>query len=1241
MYLVDGELVLSASDLTAAARCELGFLRALEARLGRLQAEPVEEDLMLARTANLGHAHELRVLAAYEKELGAARSAGDGRRGGVVAVEHPALHDADAVAAALAATRAAFAEEADVVFQAMLAEPPSTGPDGLARPGFVGFADFVVRRPDGRYRVQDAKLARRARVTALLQLAAYAGRLRALGVPVDDDVDLILGDGSVTTHRLADIEPVYLLRRAHLERLVAAHLAESGATVWGDQRWSACGRCPTCDAEVHAHRDVLLVAGLRAGQRARLAAHGITTIDQLAQSAGPVEGISTTTLAALREQAALQLESEAAAGAGAGALGAAAADAVDERVADEGVGSERVAVEEADHPVPVFRVVDPAALAAIPAPSAGDIFFDFEGDPLYTEGDGTRWGLDYLFGLVEADGTFRAWWAHDFAEEKEALLGFLAYLRDRRRTYPDLHVYHYASYERTHLLSIAARHGVGEHEVDQLLREHVLVDLYPIVRKAVRVGSRSYSIKKLEPLYMGDDLRSGEVQTAAASIEEYAAARQAVLRGDIERGQAMLDAIADYNAYDCRSTLALRDWLQGHARDHGVEPVGADPAGDGPQVEASPLAARLAELAGDPVDPGRSDDQRALGLAAAAIDYHRRENKSFWWGHFSRLVEPVADWADTRDVLRVDRVRVLRDWYREGKQRTDRRLLELRGEWAPGSRPSEGAAYYLLYEHPGPYPDPRADRGARCVRQVRLAEVHDAHVLVEETLPQGFDPHCEEPTALTPGPPPDPGTQVTAIAEWAETLLTAPAPLPAPAPAPASTGTGTADDAPGVRLTAGEVSWPRDPVVDVLRRTPPRTRTGGLAPVLQDVDGEDDAISAVVAGVLDLDGSYLAVQGPPGTGKTYLAARVIRRLVERHHWRIGVVAQSHAVVENVLDGAVGAGLDPGLVGKDPAEKPADGEEPDVRFTPVQRKEYAAFAAERATGGFVLGGTAWDFSHPDRVGRRGLDLLVVDEAGQYSLAATIAASVAARNLLLLGDPQQLPQVSQGTHPEPVDVSALGWVADGHDVLPPEYGYFLPASRRMHPAVSRPVSALSYEGRLHSHPSASGRSLDGVEPGLHLRPVRHVGNSTESKEEAQAVVEIAGSVVGRWWSRGPSDAGRALTAADVVVVTPYNAQVQTVRVALDAAGLRETRVGTVDKFQGQEAVAAIVTLAASDATEIPRGVEFLLMKNRLNVAISRAQWAAWLVWSPALLDHLPGTPAALAQLSAFARLVQTPR
>jgi uncharacterized protein len=287
---------------------------------------------------------------------------------------------------------------------------------------------------------------------------------------------------------------------------------------------------------------------------------------------------------------------------------------------------------------------------------------------------------------------------------------------------------------------------------------------------------------------------------------------------------------------------------------------------------------------------------------------------------------------------------------------------------------------------------------------------------------------------------------------------------------------------------------------------------------------------------------------------------------------------------------------------------------------------------------VIGGTAWDFTNLKRVDRDQLDLLVIEEAGQFSLANTIAVGVAAKRLLLLGDPQQLPQVSQGIHPAPVDGSALGHIGGGHDVLPHELGYFLAESRRMDAAVTAPVSRLAYEGALRSHETTRVRSLAGIEPGLHPVPVAHRDNSTSSEEEAARVVELARQHLGVPWTAPDHDRRASpLRERDIIVVTPYNAQVEAIRHGLDEAGLGDIRVGTVDKFQGQEAVISIVSLAASSPDDVPRGLSFLLSRNRLNVAISRAQWAAYLLFSPRLIEHLPNTPDGIAELSRFIELV----
>lgn len=1196
MYLVDGSVVTSASDLKKASECEFAFLRALDAKLGRIDPVPDPEDAMLERSGRLGDQHELRVLDVYRESLG----------DGVVEIERPDVRDQAAVAAAVEATRAAFAAGAPVVFQATFADE-----------GFIGFADFIVRQPDGRYLVQDSKLARRARVTALLQLAAYAEQLERTGVPCADTVELLLGDGTTSVHRLADIAPVYRLRRERLVQIVAERLAEDGPVAWGDPRYELDGRCPTCDLEVQAHRDVLLVAGLRVTQRAALFEAGITTIDALAASEGPIPGILDATVDGLRLQARLQLEAE-------------ASEAVEIALAESGLSTRSPD----DPPLPPPVVVrDAASLAAIPEPDAGDLFFDFEGDPLYTEGAASDWGLDYLFGMVDTAEQFTPLWAHSFAEERVALERFLDLVALRRAAHPGMHIYHYASYERTHLLTMAARHGVGEAAVDQLLADGVFVDLYPIVKRAVRVGSRSYSIKKLEPLYMGNELREADVKSGGDSILEYVRARELAATGEVDpatglagaaAAQHVLDDLADYNRYDCVSTLRLRDWLLGLAREAGIEPVpesllveAAKAAGK--VYEPSPLALHLQAIAGPPDDPDRDADHTALALAAAAIDYHDREAKSFWWSHFFRVEQPLESWEDHRDVLVVDPAAsaVVQRWYREDQHRVDRRHLLLRGRVAPGSRFSVGSELFVLYEPPAPFPRQGLRPGSRTQNSVRVLEVLADGVIVEERSVAGVT-WSELPSAVVPGTPPPAGRQHDAILEWA-----------------------------GGLANTYPAAWPANPAVDVLRRIPPRVLGGGAggdARGLARLDADHDYVAAVIASLRSLDDSYLAVQGPPGTGKTYVASRVIAELVGHHAWKVGVVAQSHAVVENVLDAVVAAGLHPDLV----AKAPKDAREPgDHAYTSIDKNGVGEYTAAHAASGFVIGGTAWDFANTDRVPRGSLDLLVIDEAGQFSLASTIATSVAARNLLLLGDPQQLPQVSQGNHPEPIDTSALGWIADGHDVLPAEFGYFLAESRRMHPAVARPVSNLSYEGELQSHPVASQRSLDGVAPGLTAVPIEHTGNTTASAEEALAVVEIATSLLAREWVEsldptGSTDAAasarpRPLAQRDLIVVTPYNAQLTVVRAALDAAGLTEVPVGTVDKFQGQEAVVAIVSLAASSAAAAPRGVEFLLLKNRLNVAISRAKWAAYLIYSPGLLDTLPRTPEGVAQLSAFIRLV----
>ncbi|MBX3116439.1 MAG: TM0106 family RecB-like putative nuclease, partial [Cryobacterium sp.] len=1069
MYLLDSSayapaLVTSASDLTLASDCEFALLRVLDYRLG-WNTEPLPpDDAMLERAAELGGVHEKRMLEKFRAE----------NPGGVVEFEQPPRRDAETLRDFAKRTREALEAKTPVVYQGVFFDESDP-----ALP-FVGYADFLVLQPDGRYRVVDTKLARRVKVTALMQLAAYYEQLEKLGIPVDETVELILGNDRSETALIQDVRPVFKLRRARMHEVIAEHRAEGAVAsaaasaadgqsagtagkpiTWGDDRYFACGHCKYCEGPAAEADDLVTVAGMRMVQRSKLLAAGITTLTELATTAKKPKDLKLTDSAwrKLHEQAALQLK------------------------ARENPDSE-----------PPFEVINPLPIVGLPQPSPGDMFFDFEGDPMYSEvqADGSqRWGLDYLFGWVDASGKFDKLWAHDQASEAEALLRFLEVVGEKRQRHPEMHIYHYAAYEKTHLLSIAARHGKGEAAVDDLLRAGVLVDLYPIVASALRIGVPSYSIKKLEPLYMGASEREG-VANAADSVIQYVAYRAARDADQAQEAQQILDDIAQYNAYDCLSTLRLRDWMRSLLQN--LPEVGREqeqPKPHLPDVAAfveSQLDLDLQALAANAEGAGRPEGALAYRLAAAAIDYYRRERKSFWWEHYDRLEQPAGEWLDTRGVLEIESLPTIGNWSAPGPRGGARkRLLTIEGNWAPGSsQPKPDDKFFLVYNEPVPYEPPGHRPGLRVATGAKIIGVDsDERIVVEEQLPKDESEWLDVPAYLTPGPPPRSTNLDAAIEAW------------------------------GAKVRNAAPAWPSDAMSNLLLRKAP-----GDAGLLEPMSDPDDAVRAIYTSLIGMQQDYLAVQGPPGTGKTYVAAHVIKRLIEEQHWRVGVTAQSHKVIENVLDAAVTAGLDPALVAKHKVSDPA------ARFTVISDSAYPEFARLRAETGYVIGGTAWDMTNRKRVQEQQLDLLVIDEAGQFSLAHTIACAPSAKRILLLGDPQQLPQVSQGIHPAPVDGSALGHVIGNNAVLPERYGYFLPVSRRMDAAVASRVSDLSYEGKLHSHATTAGRKLQGVEPGLHSVAVEHSGNSTSSAEEASAVVELVRAHLGLPWVEDESEPARPL-------------------------------------------------------------------------------------------------------------------
>ena len=518
-------------------------------------------------------------------------------------------------------------------------------------------------------------------------------------------------------------------------------------------------------------------------------------------------------------------------------------------------------------------------------------------------------------------------------------------------------------------------------------------------------------------------------------------------------------------------------------------------------------------------------------------------------------------------------------------------------------------------------------------------------VLLQERIRVKDEPHGALPSGIGPGDPVSTATIEAALQSDVHGLLFDGAlmtNLPVsdePSDTPASPSA-----LPSVLDAAASLTGVESASADLLfRRAPRLKKSASNAKNAENLPREVDfsasdlpTVDAVHAAVRALDHSYVAVQGPPGAGKTFLASHVIARLVAEGA-KVGVVAQSHAVIENLMLACCARdGFDVSravrLRGKSVT--------PDVPWSEVSDSELVELIS--GAGGLLFGGTVWDYVSERRVPAGSLDVLVVDEAGQFSLTNTVAAARAARSVLLLGDPQQLPQVSTGVHPYPVDVSALGWLSDGAAALDPRFGYFLGESWRMDSALCERVSWLSYDGALASAAATAGRTLRGVEPGVVSYPVEHAGCSVRSVQEAQAVVDCVCELLGREWVPAAGAEPRPLAAEDCIVVAAYNAQVDCVREALIAAGLADSsgagvRVGTVDKFQGQEAAVVLVSLASS-RVDSGRGAGFVLSPNRLNVAVSRGQWQAVLVHSPWVARSVPQDVEEVLALSGFAGLVE---
>jgi predicted RecB family nuclease len=990
---------------------------------------------------------------------------------------------------------------ADATTQAMRDGAPVVYQATFSHDGWRGLADFVVRQLDGSYEVLDTKLARHAWPAHILQLCFYTEQIARIQGHTPEQMHVVNGLSEQESFRPDDYLAYYRRLR---ERFLAAIESRADSYPYPVEHCGLCEFLARCRARWEADDHLTLVAGVSRAQVERLTAAGITTLEALGDASPDtrVGKMRPTTFGNLRQQAELQLHRRR-------------------------TGQNRIEL---------LPVEPERGFALLPEPNPGDIWLDLEGHPWFEPAR----GLEYLFGWIELDEDeqlrYECLWAHDRREEKTSFERLMDAIAERRRRFPGVHVYHYASYEATALKRLMGEHGTRESELDDLLRGEVLVDLYRVTRQALRASVSSYSIKDIEELY--GFRRTADVSGGSESVvafEEW-----------LEVGEdSLLEGIRAYNEEDCRSLYDLHRWMleQRPAEVARRPPVEHKE----PSEETKELLSERERVRAELLDGAEEGAPR--WLLAQLLEYHRREEKPQWWEYFHHCSLDEEELIEDGDTIGG---------------------LELAGEPVLVKQSLEYTFNFPAQEHKigTTGVDPVTERGYTVAVDDERGTVtlRRGKKQAEEPLPQALIPPRPLPTWV----------QRDAI----------------------------------LRFAKNQAGYPA--LVEILERQPPQARLG----------------RTLAEAELSLDGSYLFVQGPPGSGKTYNGARMATALMKAGQ-RVGITALSHKAIHKFLEDLEDAALDEGYdfrgmkkCGSDPGSKFETG-----RGLVENTADNGAMLDPELQ---LLAGTSFLFSREEL--DQHVDTLFVDEGGQFALADAIAVGTAARNLVLLGDPNQLAQVSQGSHPPGANASVLSHLLGEDETVRPEMGIFLEQAWRMRPEVNAYISETFYEGRLEPAEVCWKRSVaDGA--GLRFVEVDHDGNRTQSSEEAAFVRDEIERLLGNPYRDEHGE--RTLVPKDFIVVAPYNAHVRCLRQHIPDERIR---IGTVDKFQGQQAAVVFFSMASSSGEDVPRGLDFLFSRNRLNVAVSRAKCLSYVVASPRLLEVTCRTIEQMRLVNALCRFVE---
>ena len=827
--------------------------------------------------------------------------------------------------------------------------------------------------------------------------------------------------------------------------------------------------------------------------------------------------------------------------------------------------------------VPIFKYMEEnftlnKGFNLLPKPSAGDLYFDLEGVMDYV----FPGRLEYLFGIYyEENGNkiFKPYWAHNKKEEKESVINFFDFTKKHFKKYPNANIYHYAPYEITaleRLTSIYKVHGV---DYDHYLNLGKFVDLFRVVKQAIYVSQKSYSIKDIEKYY--DFKRSGDIKRGDVSEEFY-------IQWMETKNQKLLDQIAEYNKQDCVSTFKLRKWL------FKIKPNQAKwfvPEKE--QMELRPHEEVLLQYQAK-FNNSKNKNTKLINILSDIIGFYNREQKPQWREFFDRKDFSDSDLVEHRECI--------------GNMKLTSYFQDKRS---------------FVYKYIFPEQEYKLKKG----RSVIIANNSDPDRADYAGKIQELD-QINRTLLLRKG-----------ISKEDKRL-----------PKILSIGEKVMEQARFENLNKNiyrfcdnvlENKKGFDALKSFLNKDIPSIKNIKPGDKIIKSENFDSEIPDVIS---RLDNSHLFMQGGPGTGKTYQISNAIIELLKKNK-KIAVTANSHKVIHNLLERIESIANKQKFIFKGLKMGNPDNEDTyyDGKLIKTDKNEKHYINGLKDRKILLYAGTKYHLSqwyYQDK-----LDYLIVDEASQLAVADLVALGGIAKNIVLVGDQQQLGQPVVGSHPGQSGKSVLDYLLENKDTVSPEKGIFLNRTFRLHPNINTFTSENFYEGRLLTNSNNINRKIEYSSDcmikteGIHTILMDHKDNSQTSVEEFEIIKKLMKQLIGsKITDQDKSE--RKLTIEDILIVSPYNAQVNFLSARLG----KGAKCGTIDRYQGQGAPISIISMTSSSVEDLPRNKGFFFNKNRLNVAISRAQCSSIILFNPKLLETAPNDYEEFKLINNFQKLTK---